>query len=246
VVPWTPVVSSLTYEPFAAVNAVALGNGLAVSNDWGNDGHLAARRLYRSFDNTSLSYLAYRYDGDDNIAAIADQLGPGGTQLYGYDQLDRLNFTLLQPGSTAGTTSYSYTPETNRLASLSDASGARSITYDARGNTASELRPGGITAATGYGASATDVKAPNTPAQRKLRPRRGLELAEMCERNAGPTSARPATECRQAPARADEKCRTDAEGAEQVLRSRRRTQVAVPPFVDRLDRYCSLGRTGVP
>jgi RHS repeat-associated protein len=135
---------------FAAVKSMALGNGLAVSNDWGSDGRLASRRLYRSFDNTSLSYLAYRYDGDDNIAAIADQLGSGGTQLYGYDQLDRLNFTLLQPGSTAGTTSYSYTPGTNRLASLSDASGARSITYDARGNTASELRPGGITAATAY------------------------------------------------------------------------------------------------
>jgi YD repeat-containing protein len=117
-----------------------------VAEDWGSDGRL----LYRSSDNTSLSYLTYRYDGDDNIGAITDQLGPGGTQLYGYDQLDRLNFTLLQPGSTAGTTSYSYTPGTNRLASLSDASGARSITYDARGNTASEVRPGGIAATTAY------------------------------------------------------------------------------------------------
>jgi RHS repeat-associated protein len=150
VVPWTPVAAGLTYEPFAAIKSMALGNGLAVSNDWGSDGRLSARRLYRTFDNTSLSYLAYRYDGNDNIAAIDDQLGPGGSQLYGYDQLDRLNFTLLQPGSTAGTTSYTYTPGTNRLGAVNDASGARTIAYDARGNTAAETRPGGITAATAY------------------------------------------------------------------------------------------------
>ena len=82
--------------------------------------------------------------------AIVDQLGPGGSVVYGYDKLDRLNFTLIQSGSAAGSTSYSYTAGTNRLAAVNDASGARTIAYDARGNTASEVRPGGIAAATAY------------------------------------------------------------------------------------------------
>ncbi len=150
VTPWTLVAGSIGYEPFAAMKSMALGNGLTATNDWGNEGRLASRRLYRTADNTSLSYLAYRYDGNDNITAIVDQLGPGGTLVYGYDKLDRLNFTLINSGSAAGTASYSYTPATNRLASVTDASGARTIAYDARGNTASEIRPGGITATTAY------------------------------------------------------------------------------------------------
>ncbi len=50
----------------------------------------------------------------------------------------------------AQTDSYIKTAGTNRLASISTASGIRSITPDARGNTASETRPGGITVSTGY------------------------------------------------------------------------------------------------
>ena len=129
---------------------MALGNGLAVTNDWGNDGRLASRRLYRSAGNTSLSYLAYRYDGNDNITAIVDQLGPGGSLVYGYDKLDRLSFTLINSSSPAGTATYSTTTGTNRLASVTDSTGARTIAYDARGNTASEVRPGGITATAAY------------------------------------------------------------------------------------------------
>ena len=74
VLTWTTLASAMSYEPFGAVKSVAYGNGLAAINDWGNDGRLASRRLYRSTDNTNLSYLAYRYDGNDNIAATADQL----------------------------------------------------------------------------------------------------------------------------------------------------------------------------
>ena len=106
--------------------------------------------MYRSTDNINLSYLAYRYDGNDNITAIIDQLGPGGSVVYGYDKLDRLNFTLIQSGGAAGTTSNSYSAGTNRLAAGNDASGARTIAYDARGNTSTESRPGGITAAATY------------------------------------------------------------------------------------------------
>ena len=71
---WTTIASGYAYEPFGPVKAMVLGNGLSVANDWGDDGRLASRRLYRTSGGTDLSYLAYAYDADDNIAAIRDQL----------------------------------------------------------------------------------------------------------------------------------------------------------------------------
>ena len=147
---WTTLASAMSYEPFGAVKTVAYGNGLAAINDWGNDGRLASRRLYRSADSTNLSYLAYRYDGNDNIAAIADQLGTAGSVVYGYDRMDRLTQTLINTGAAPGTVSYSYSAGTNRLAAVNDSAGTRAITYDGRGNTAVETRPGAVSATTAY------------------------------------------------------------------------------------------------
>jgi hypothetical protein len=71
---WTVLASGYAYEPFGPVKAMALGNGLSVANDWGSDGRLASRRLYRTSGGTNLSYLSYSYDPNDNIQAIRDQL----------------------------------------------------------------------------------------------------------------------------------------------------------------------------
>lgn len=76
-----------------------LGNGLAVANDWGNDGRLAARRLTRTSDGTNLSSLAYGYDPNDNIASITDQLGNANSVYYGYDAADRLKTATLTTAS---------------------------------------------------------------------------------------------------------------------------------------------------
>ena len=154
---WRSLASGLAYEPFGAVKGLTLGNGLAVTNGWGDpgsgsgagDGRLAARRLYRTSDNASLSDLAYSYDADGNIAGITDQVNASGSVLYGYDSMGRLTLTAVDGGG-AGAQSYSYTSGTNRLASVTDAAGTRSIAYDARGNTASETRPGSIGATTTY------------------------------------------------------------------------------------------------
>jgi YD repeat-containing protein len=35
---WTAIASGYTYEPFAAVDAITLGNGLSVAKIWGADG----------------------------------------------------------------------------------------------------------------------------------------------------------------------------------------------------------------
>jgi RHS repeat-associated protein len=92
-----------------------------------------------------------RYDPNDNIQAIRDQLNDTNSLYYGYDANDRLKQTSLVAGSpTTGTESYSYTSGTNRLSSVTNVSGTRSITYDGRGNTASESRPGSVSATTSY------------------------------------------------------------------------------------------------
>lgn len=148
---WTSIASGFTYEPFAALKTVALGNTLSVANDWGNDGRLASRRLYKTSGGTNLSYLAYGYDQDDNVTSIMDQMNDANSIYYGYDQADRLNKSALTTGTvTAGTDTYSYTTGTNRLASIANSSGTRSLTYDGRGNLATESRPGSISATTGY------------------------------------------------------------------------------------------------
>ena len=92
---------------------MTLGNGLAVTNAWGDpatgsvtgDGRLAARRLYRTSDNASLSDLAYSYDADGNIASITDQVNASGSVLYGYDSMGRLTLTAIDGGG-AGAQSY--------------------------------------------------------------------------------------------------------------------------------------------
>ena len=148
---WTVIADNFTYEPFASVKAMRLMGGLSVANDWGNNGRLASRRLYQTSGGANLSSLIYSYDNDDNIGAITDALDDTRSVYYGYDSNDRLSRTLLTAGTVAtGTDTYSYATATNQLASIANASGTRSFGYDARGNLASESRPGGISATTTY------------------------------------------------------------------------------------------------
>ena len=91
---YTTIANAYAYEPFGAVNAITLGNGLSVANTWGADGLLTARRLYRTTGGTNLSYLTYGYDADSNIGAINDQITPANSVLYGYDKVDRITVTL--------------------------------------------------------------------------------------------------------------------------------------------------------
>jgi len=135
---WTILASSMSYEPFGSVKTMALGNGLAVANDWGNDGRLASRRLYRTSTNADLSNLSYGYDANDNLNAIRDLVDDTRSAYYGYDANDRLTLTSRMLDAAVGTDTYTYTSGTNRLASVVSAAGTRSIVYDTRGNTISE------------------------------------------------------------------------------------------------------------
>jgi YD repeat-containing protein len=128
---------------------MALGNGLAFSQVW-TDGRLASKRLLNASTGTDLSSLAYSYDPNDNIGSIVDLVDGARSAHYGYDANDRMAFVSMTVGAPANDTeSNSYTVGTNRLASVATASGTRSATYDARGNTLSTFRPG-VAVAAGY------------------------------------------------------------------------------------------------
>ncbi|MDP2129901.1 MAG: RHS repeat-associated core domain-containing protein [Erythrobacter sp.] len=146
---WQVIASGHQYEPFGPVKAMALGNGLAVANDWGTDGFLAERRLVATSSGTALSHLAYGRDEVGRIGAIADQLVPPNSVLYGYDLVGRLTMAVSSSAS-AGSETYAYNPGTNQLASVTDASGTRTVSYDGRGNTVAETRPGGVSVAASY------------------------------------------------------------------------------------------------
>lgn len=168
------LISGITYEPFGSMLSATYGNGLLFQQSWGNDGRLASRRLYLPAG-TDVSLLTYGYDNDDNITSIADNVDSTRSVTYGYDSVGRLTQSVLASGSArrqdliydtngnlqrtelranpadivpASTTTFALNTGTNQLASVVDAAGTRSITYDGRGNTIAETRPGsGITVA---------------------------------------------------------------------------------------------------
>lgn len=176
----TVLASSITYEPFGSLLSATLGNGLTMTQGWGNDGRLASKRLYATATGTNLSLLTYGYDNDDNITSIADGVDPTRSVTFGYDPVNRLTQSVAASGSVrqqdfvfdvngnrvrveqrvnpgdptpVSTAIYSLNSGTNQLASVIDASGTRSIAYDGRGNTMGETRPtSAITAGyDGYG-----------------------------------------------------------------------------------------------
>lgn len=91
------------------------------------DGRLASHRLYATSSGTNLSSLAYAYDPND-----------------------RLTVTSAVLDTPPSPETYAYTTGTNRLATLADASGTRSISYDNRGNTTGETRPGRASVGASY------------------------------------------------------------------------------------------------
>jgi RHS repeat-associated protein len=79
----------------------------------------------------SLKREDYLHDVNGNRTSVERRVNPGDA-------------------SPAETDVYTRTAGTNQLASIATASGTRSITYDARGNTASETRPGAVSVTTAY------------------------------------------------------------------------------------------------
>jgi RHS repeat-associated protein len=139
---WVSLASNMTYQPFGAVETVALGNGLTAANERGLDGRLKRRRLTSVTTGTGLSDLSYIHDPDGNVGSIDDHVTPARSAIYGYDAMGRMNMMVAE--GSASTASYTTTTGTNRLASITTPVGTRSIQYDGRGNPISEARPGSV------------------------------------------------------------------------------------------------------
>ena len=173
--------SAITYEAFGALKSLSYGNGLTLTQDWGTDNRLYAKSVKTS-GGANVWSLTYAYDNDDNITGMTDLVDGMKSLTFGYDTMDRLirtdgnlggtthrydylsdangNRTRVEARDVATQPSptsfadYARTVGTNRLASTGTGTGQRSITYDARGNTSGETRPGSVTATVAYDAYA--------------------------------------------------------------------------------------------
>ncbi len=140
-----PIVNSVTYTPFGGPTSVAMANGLYENRTYDQQ-----YRLWTLAVSNSLENLTYGYEANGNVRTITDNLNPAKNKTYGYDPLDRLTSAIGTWGSlgwtydnvgnrgtqaeTAGMSTYSYFPNTNKLQSIT-APQNLSFSYDPNGNT---------------------------------------------------------------------------------------------------------------
>lgn len=132
------VVQNVAYHPFGGVKSFTLGNGQIYSRTIDLDGRIAAYTL-------GGTNVAISFDAASRITGI-------GANTYGYDSLDRLTSALLpttnfgysydavgnrlSKTTGAATDTYGYSPSSNRIASITPASGpVRNFVFDANGST---------------------------------------------------------------------------------------------------------------
>lgn len=169
--------SGITYEAFGPLASATYGNGLSLTQDWGTDARLYAKSVKRVSTGANLWAATYAYDNDDNITGITDLVDATRSASYGYDVVDRLTRVVVPMGAVRQT-DWTHDPNgnrtseelravagqanpdttrvltkvtgTNRLSTVQTATGLRTITYDARGNTSGETRGGGVSMTTTY------------------------------------------------------------------------------------------------
>ncbi|APG62048.1 hypothetical protein LPB140_03585 [Sphingorhabdus lutea] len=103
--PIQTLASDMTYESYGALTSVNFGNGTSLAADWGNDGRLVSRRLYKNIGGNNLSYLTYEYDNDDNITGLANMLDANQNISFTYDNRGRLQRFILGDTSPSGAAS---------------------------------------------------------------------------------------------------------------------------------------------
>ena len=137
----TPLVSNLVYQPFGAPKSWSFGNGQAIARSFDQDGRLT------TYDLGTLGY-----DAASRITSLT--LGGNsiltGSKTWGYDNLDRLtsyvsgagnigytydaNGNLTSATATGTTpTTFSISPTSNKIASISSGTTNFTPTYDANG-----------------------------------------------------------------------------------------------------------------
>jgi len=140
----SPVLGSVTYEPFGGVNGWTWGNGTNTVRAYDADGNIEQI--------SSAGAHSYSLDSASRITGVSDATVPARSWTYGYDSMDRLTsattssrtqaFTydgdgnrLTQGGDSAST--FTVASASNRLSGTTGAL-ARTYSYDAAGNTLSD------------------------------------------------------------------------------------------------------------
>lgn len=118
--------------PFGPMSSMTLGNGMPKTRSYDLD--------YRVQNITDGGILTrnYGYSPVDNITAITDSINPALSQLFTYDDLDRLDFAT----GNYGDLSYSYDGVGNRLSLTEDIGGntqTQSYVYEASSHRLSEI-----------------------------------------------------------------------------------------------------------
>jgi RHS repeat-associated protein len=141
----TTILNSITYDPFGPITGWTWGNGTTASRAFDTDGKLT------QIDNANGTSLKnFSYDDAFRITGIADAGNSAYSWTYGYDNLDRLTSAtgssitrgwtydangnrLTETGSAPSTFTYTTSPGSNRLASITG-SLPRMYGYDTAGN----------------------------------------------------------------------------------------------------------------
>jgi RHS repeat-associated protein len=135
--------TSLTYKPFGGLSSLTYGNGIVGSISYDNQ-----YRVTSITAGTVLNLSYSQYDANGNIMAVNNVLDPTKNKSFTYDALDRLStaaasgiwgslaWTYDGVGNrlTEGANSYTYTANTNKLASAN----GLSYGFDSDGNTSAE------------------------------------------------------------------------------------------------------------
>lgn len=147
------IIGASEYTALGTLQRMPYGNGLAQSHALDASGRLEAKAV-RNQQATALSRTSYRYNGDNEILSISDDVTANLSQTLGYDGLGRLstlarsgvtytlshdaggNYTALD--ATTEATRYAIDAKSNRMLSFSNQDGTRTYQYDALGNRISE------------------------------------------------------------------------------------------------------------
>lgn len=106
------VATNITYEPFARASRWRYGNLLARTEVYDLDGRISS---INSGGGSAVQNLVYGFDANNNVTQLTNTINTGLTQVYSYDDLQRLT-----KATRGGSTHYD------------------SYTYDANGNRASQ------------------------------------------------------------------------------------------------------------
>lgn len=131
-----PVVASVAYHPFGGVKSYMLGNGQAYTRSYDQDGRVNSYTL-------GPKTFSIGYDVASRIEFISELGNPANSNTYGYDSLDRLTSALI-PGTPYG---YSYDAVGNRLSKTAGA-GTETLNYGTTSNRIATLTPASGTART--------------------------------------------------------------------------------------------------